>query len=78
MSISEVQKKIHASAGSGVAINFKRGGGIIFTLFQEYFFRKNKFETIGENKKSSRGVRGYAPPENFGKFTCHNGYFGAF
>ena len=30
------------------------------------------------NKKGFRGVRGHAPPENFWKFTCCNGYFSAF
>ena len=63
MSIGRVQKKIHASAGSGVARNFKRGGGIIFTLFEGYFCRKNKFEAVGETRKALGG-RGHALPEN--------------
>ena len=33
-------------AGSGVARNFKRGGGIISTFFQAYFFGRTNFKLI--------------------------------
>ena len=38
-----------------------KGRGIIFTLFQGYFFRKNKFETVGETKKALGGFGGMLP-----------------
>ena len=44
----------------------KGKGGIIFTLFQGYFFRKNKFETVGETRKALGGP-GACSPENFWK-----------
>ena len=55
MSIGEVQKMIHASAGSGVARNFKKGGRHNFHIVLRVFFWKNKFETVGETRKALGG-----------------------
>ena len=45
------------------------------TYFQAYFFPDRIILKHIENKKGSRGVRGHALPENFGKFTYCNGHF---
>ena len=66
--------------GSGVARNFKRGGGAYFLIFPSVFFAAELGLIWSWLKKqeSSRGVRGHAPPGNFWKFTCCNSYFSAF
>ena len=51
-------------AGSGVARNFKREGGIITAFFQAYFFGRTYLKLIKKQEKP-RGVRGHALPENF-------------
>ena len=57
MLIGEVQKKKRSTRLQAVAQReiLKGEGGIVFTLFQGYFFRKNKFETVGETRKALGG-----------------------
>ena len=40
-----------------------------FHIFSSVFFSQNKFEADWETRKALGGP-GYAPPENFWKFTC--------
>ena len=49
-----------------------------FPHFLGLIFWQNKFEADWETRKALGGVRGHAPPENFWKFTCCNGYFSVF
>ena len=37
--------------GSGVARNFKRGGGIISTFFQAYFFGRTNLKSVKKPRK---------------------------
>ena len=68
---------------SGVAKIFKRGearerGVIISTFFSRvFFFGRTHLELIEKHEKLRRGL-GACPPEKLRKFTCCNGYFGAF
>ena len=55
-------------AGNGEERNVKKRGegvGVIFTFFFSVFFSTELIRSSLSNKKSSRGVRGHAPPENF-------------